>query len=149
MCGRVRPPSCPSPRQTDPVRKQYHLWPGEQGLDAWDVDRLLRLTVGLPVREVPLESIRDLDTDYWFDGSMEVATVRKVVGHMRLVQESDPSYPIILGVDGRVMDGMHRVARALLEGRPTIAVVQFEVQPEPDYRDCHPKDLPYDEETPA
>lgn len=53
-------------------------------------------------------------------------------------------YPIILGFDGRVMDGMHRVARALLEGRTTIKAVQFEDHPEPDYRNCHPDDLPYD-----
>jgi len=126
------------------VRKQYHFWPGERGLDAWDVDRLITMSAGLPVLDVPLEEIADVDTDYWFDGSMEVATVRQVVEHMRLVQKVDPSYPIILGVDGRVMDGMHRVARALLEGRPSIAAVRFDVQPEPDYRDCHPAELPYD-----
>ncbi|HLX87267.1 MAG TPA: hypothetical protein VKR22_02225 [Acidimicrobiales bacterium] len=128
------------------MRKQYHFWPGEQGLDAWDVDRLIELSAGLPVREIPLDAIGDLDTDYWFAGSMEVATVRKVVEHMRLVVEVDPTYPIILGVDGRVMDGMHRVARAVLERRETVLVVQFEVQPEPDYRDCRPADLPYDPE---
>lgn len=130
------------------MRKQYHFWPGRQGLDAWDVDRLIRLSSGFPVRDVSLDEVGDLDTDYWFGGSMEPATVRKVVEHMRLVQEVDPSYPIILGVDGRVMDGMHRVARALLEGRRTVPAVQFERQPEPDYRDCVPTDLPYDEEDP-
>jgi hypothetical protein len=128
------------------VRKQYHFWPGDVGLDAWDVDKLIRLSAGFSVREVPLDALRDVDTDYWFDGSMEIATVRKVVEHMRLVQEVDASHPIILGADGRVMDGMHRVARALLEGRSMITAVQFESQPEPDYRNCRPTDLPYDEE---
>jgi hypothetical protein len=128
------------------VRKQYHFWPGDQGLDAWDVDKLISLSAELPIRQVPLDTLRDVDTDYWFGGSMEVATVRKVVEHMRLVQEADPSYPIILGVDSRVMDGMHRIARAMLEGRSTIAAVQFEFQPEPDYRNCRPMELPYDKE---
>ena len=27
--------------------KQYHFWPGEGGMDAWDVDRLVRLGAGL------------------------------------------------------------------------------------------------------
>ena len=54
------------------------------------------------------------------------------------------AYPIILGDDGRVMDGMHRVARALLEGRVSIQAVQFEEIPEPDYRNVRPEDLPYD-----
>jgi len=53
------------------------------------------------------------------------------------------AYPIILAPDGRVMDGMHRVVRALLEGLPTIAAVRFDVHPEPDYRNCDPGLLPY------
>lgn len=128
------------------VRKQYHFWPGEHGMDAWDVDRLIRLSAELQPREVPFERIQDLDPDYWFGGRVEVATVRKVFEHFRLIQQ-DPEYPIILGAEGRVMDGMHRVVRALLEGRRTIAAVQFEINPQPDYRDCQPTDLPYDEET--
>jgi hypothetical protein len=42
-----------------------------------------------------------------------------------------------------VMDGMHRVAKALLLGRTTISAVQFEARIEPDYRNCRPEDLPY------
>ncbi len=125
------------------VRTQYHFWPGDEGLDAWDVGRLIRLSSALPVRRVPLESIGELDTDYWFAGSAEAATVRKIVEHFRLIGEVDPSHPIILGVDGRVMDGMHRVARAVLQGDSSIEAVQFEVQPEPDFRNCTPEDLPY------
>jgi hypothetical protein len=41
------------------------------------------------------------------------------------------------------MDGMHRIARALLDGRSTIPAVRFETLPEPDYRNCRPDDLPY------
>jgi hypothetical protein len=125
------------------MRKQYHFWPGEGGLHARDVDRLIELSRGLSVREVPLESIWEVDTVYWFNEGNERPTVRKVVEHIQLVHEVDPSHPIILGVDGRVMDGMHRIALALLEGRSTINAVQFLVQPEPDYRDCSPEDLPY------
>jgi hypothetical protein len=66
-----------------------------------------------------------------------------VIDHVRLIQEVDISYPVILGVDGRVMDGMHRIARAILEGHATITAVQFEIHPEPDYRDCRPGELPF------
>ena len=62
---------------------------------------------------------------------------------MRLIEQTDLSYPIILSSDGRVMDGMHRVAKALFEGRKTIEAVQFNQDPEPDYEDVHPDDLPY------
>jgi hypothetical protein len=61
------------------------------------------------------------------------------------MDEVDTEYPIILAPDGGVMDGMHRVARAIFEGRATIRAVQFEEMPEPDYRNCRPSELPYDE----
>ena len=125
------------------MRKQYHFWRGESGIDAWDVDRLIELSAGLPVEEVPLEDLFEIDSVYWFD-ALERPTVRKVVEHFRLLQEVDRFYPIIVGPDNRVMDGMHRVARALLEGDTTIRGVRFEKLPEPDYRGCRPDELPYD-----
>jgi hypothetical protein len=63
---------------------------------------------------------------------------------MRLVAEVDLAHPIVVGPDGRVMDGMHRIARAMLDDRPPIRAVQFQQLPEPDYRDCRLSDLPYD-----
>lgn len=126
------------------MRKQYHLWRGERGLDAWDVDRLIELTADMEVNQVALSSIDEIDSVYWFGDSGEQATVRNVVHHIRLIGETDLAHPIILGADGRVMDGMHRIAKALLEGRSHIAAVQFDVHPEPDFRDCDPAELPYD-----
>jgi hypothetical protein len=125
------------------VRKQYHFWPGEEGLDAWDVDRLIELSRGLPVRDIALDSIGEVDTAYWFSAGSSEPTVRNIVEHFRLAQEVDLSHPVILGVDGRVMDGMHRIARAMLEGRTSVSAVQFDAQLEPDYRNCKPEDLPY------
>jgi hypothetical protein len=125
------------------VRKQYHFWPGEHGFDAWDVDRLVELSRGLPIKDVELASIDEVDSVYWFDDQSQRPTVRRVVEHARLIEDVDLSYPIILGVDGRVMDGMHRIAKALLVGRETISAVQFETHLEPDYRNCRPEDLPY------
>ena len=125
------------------VRKQYHFWPAERGFDAWDVERLIALSRDLPVESVSAESIWEIDTPYWFDGSYEVATVRKVVEHAKLIGEVDFSYPIIIGHDGRVMDGMHRIARALLEGKTKIDAVRFTSPVEPDYRNSLPDELPY------
>jgi hypothetical protein len=108
-----------------------------------DVDRLVELAADLPVERVPLATISEIDTNYWFHGIDEAPTVRRIVDHIRLVTEVDMSYPIILGHDGRVMDGMHRIARALLDGRHEIAAVRFPEPLEPDYRNCQPDELPY------
>jgi hypothetical protein len=125
------------------MRKQYHFWPGATGLDAWDVDRLVSLSQDLPITDVDVSSIGEVDTVYWFDETA-TPTVRRIVEHLRLIGEVDPTHPIILGPDGRVMDGMHRVARAILEGQTTIRAVRFEQLPEPDHRNCRPSELPYD-----
>lgn len=124
------------------MRKQYHFRPGPEGLDAWDVDRLVELSRGLTVETLVVESLSEIDTTYWF--SDEQPTVRAVVEHARLIADVDAEYPIILGPDGRVMDGMHRVARALLEDRVTIDAVRLPEMPEPDHRNVRPEDLPYD-----
>src|SRR4051795_6465061 len=129
--------------QTASVRKQYHFWPAERGFDAWDVDRLIALSRNLPVERVALDAIREIDSVYWFHGREEPPTVRKVVEHARLIGEVDTSYPIILGHDGRVMDGMHRIARALLERRSEIDAVRFTSPLDPDHRNCFPHELPY------
>jgi hypothetical protein len=92
--------------------------------------------------EVPVAAIWEIDTVYWFDESQQ-PTVRKVIEHVRLIEDVDLSYPIILGPDGRVMDGMHPVARAILEGRKTITAVRLPDVPDPDFRNCRPDELPY------
>jgi hypothetical protein len=124
------------------VRKPYHFWPGADGLDAWDVDRLIDLSASLAAEEVAVAAIWEVDTVYWFDETQQ-PTIRKVLEHVRLIEEVDPSYPIILGPDGRVMDGMHRVARAILERRETITAVRLPEVPDPDFENCSPDELPY------
>jgi hypothetical protein len=125
------------------MRKQYHFRRTERGLLAWDVDRLVERSAGLAPIEVPLSEIRELDETFWFDHEGEEPTCRRVALHARLMRETDLSHPIILSSDGRVMDGMHRVCRALAEGRATILAVRFETDPEPDYVDVTPDELPY------
>lgn len=127
------------------MRKQYHLRPSERGLLAWDVDRLVALTSELPRVRVPLTAIRELDEPYWFGGGDGEATCRAVAEHARQIAEVDLRYPVILSPDGRVMDGMHRVARALLEGRDEVEAVRLQTEPDPDFVGVPIDELPYDE----
>jgi hypothetical protein len=70
------------------MRKQYHFWPGAEGLDAWDVDRLIDMSASMAAEEVPVTAIREVDTVYWFDETQQ-PTVRKVLEHVRLLEEVD------------------------------------------------------------
>jgi hypothetical protein len=123
------------------VRKQYYFRMSTRGLQAWDVDRLVQLANKLPRKRIPLSSILELD-EVWH-GDDEPPTWRAIIEHMTLIDEADLSFPIILSSNGAVMDGMHRVLKAVREGRKEIAAVQFEQDPEPDHVGLGPKDLPY------
>jgi len=123
------------------MRKQYYFRPSNQGLLAWDVDRLIELSRNLPRKQVPLVQIRELD-EVWF-GKGEHPTWRAMIAHVQLIQDANLRFPIILSSDGSVMDGMHRVWKALLEGRDVIEAVRFEHDPEPDHVGRGPDDLPY------
>jgi hypothetical protein len=125
------------------MRRQYHSRIENGRNLIWDVHRLVELTKLYPIKEVALSSIRELDENFWFEA--EIPTCRTVALHGKLIEETDLKHPIILSVDGRVMDGMHRVCKALLEDRTTITAVQFERDPEPDYIDADIEALPYDE----
>lgn len=127
------------------MRKQYHFRPSERGLQAWDVDRLVALSKDLPRFRIELSAIFELDEAYWFSGGASEATCRAVVEHARFIEEADLSFPIILSSDCRVMDGMHRVGKALLNGQVDIEAVRFVRDPEPDYVGFDPDRLPYDE----
>jgi hypothetical protein len=124
------------------VRKQYHFRPGPDGLRAWDVDRLIALADALPAIEVPLSEIADLDKPYWYDHGC-APTCRSVLEHVRLINAVDLRFPIILSSDGGVMDGMHRVARAVLDGHKHILAKRFSRDPPPDYVGLGPDELPY------
>jgi hypothetical protein len=73
-------------------------------------------------------------------------TCRKVVDHARQMLGCDLTFPVILSSDGRVMDGMHRICKALLQGMDEIEAVRFVNDPEPDYMGMNPDGLSYEEE---
>lgn len=125
------------------MRQQYHFHRRADGLAAWDVHRLVKLAAQLPVQSVDPDQFAELERNYWFEGA-DPATPRAVIEHIRLIDACDLSYPIILASDGRVMDGMHRICKAILLRQPHVNAVQFAHDPEPDYTNCNPEDLPYD-----
>ncbi|MEM6854516.1 MAG: hypothetical protein AAF911_05250 [Planctomycetota bacterium] len=126
------------------MRKQYHLRESPRGLLAWDIDRLIDLSRSRPVQKIALSDIREFDEPFWFNQEDLRPTVRDVAEHAKLIRDCDLQYPIILDHTGRVMDGMHRVAKAWLEGAETVNAVRFTFPLEPDHVGVAAKDLSYD-----
>ncbi|MFA7100060.1 MAG: hypothetical protein WC143_08305 [Eubacteriales bacterium] len=92
----------------------------------WFVSRLIEMAKDLPVFDMPMQclNIYNLQPD--------IDTMLKFVTHMHQVYNADLNYPIILDEDGYVMDGRHRIAKALFLGLKSIRAVRFEQTPLPD-----------------
>ena len=94
------------------------------GRNTWSVPRLFELARNLPVMEIPLAH---LNVYYAY----EKLTMREMVMHMVAVNDADLDKPIILDEDGELMDGRHRIMKAMILGKPTIKAVRFEENPQP------------------
>ncbi|RKG33821.1 hypothetical protein D7V21_07900 [Acinetobacter guerrae] len=125
------------------MRKQYHFRQVGHDTYIWDVHRLVDLSKDFKIKEISLDQILELNEAYWFPD--EYPTTVQILEHIQLIEQADLSYPIILSVDGRVMDGMHRVAKARLLKQTKILAVQFEQMLEPDFINVAEDDLEYDE----
>jgi predicted nucleotidyltransferase len=125
------------------VRPQYHFRRTDEGLWAWDVQRLIELSKNLSVRMVNATEFPELDENHWYFHGTVSPTCRSILEHLRLIEECDLSHPIILDKNGRVMDGMHRICKAVINGIDKIPAVQFMEDPEPGYINCGPGGLPY------
>ena len=124
------------------LHQQYHFRESENGLLAWDVLKLIKLTKNVDVEQVALSEIRELKETYWF-GLGAPPITEDIVQHAKQIFEADLSYPIILCPEGRVMDGMHRVCKALLAGHQSISAVRLLELNKPDYVGKQPNELPY------
>ena len=101
------------------------------GERAWHIETIWRAAEGLPAEDVLIAQIQEVDEDCWFKSGP--ATVRAVVDHTRSILAADLGIPIILAADGQVLDGMHRIARAILAGHDTVLAQRLAADPDPDW----------------
>lgn len=94
------------------------------GKHSWRVPVLFELSRNLPVMEIPLDHL-----NVWH--TYEKLSLREMVMHMKAVNDADLDTPIILDEDGEIMDGRHRLMKAMLTGAETIKAVRFEENPPP------------------
>ena len=96
----------------------------EIGNQTWSVLRLIGLSKDLPVMEIPLDHL-------YIYHQYKNLSLRDMVSHMKAVIKADLNYPIILDEDGEIMDGRHRIMKALLYKKKSIKAVRFPENPAP------------------
>ena len=94
------------------------------GNQYWSVVRLMELSRHLPVMEIPLDHLNVYNT-------YKRLSLRDMVMHMHVVLDADLSTLIILDEDGEIMDGRHRIMKAMLNNEKSILAVRFDENPTP------------------
>jgi hypothetical protein len=59
-------------------------------------------------------------------------TCRAVIEHCKRIMDADMSYPVIVGPNGDILDGVHRIAKAMLGGATSVRAVRIRALPAPD-----------------
>ena len=111
----------------EPIMKDIHKQRFEDNNGKYVIKNLISLASELPVQEMPLEHLN------FHSLYPSIKSFRDWVGHIKSVLNADLEFPIILDDEGYVMDGRHRIAKAILEGEETIKFVRFKETPSPDY----------------
>jgi hypothetical protein len=96
----------------------------------WQVETLWAASADVPIEMVPTDTLRHhLDTPCW---EAEPMTPAEVVSHAQRILNADLNYPILLSQYGHIMDGVHRLCKAVLYGHPYVQVRRFTLDPPPD-----------------
>lgn len=103
---------------------KFHTQEIDDGRFVYDIPSVIFQSRFLVPFEIPLMG---MCIDYRIDS--EPLRIIGFVEHMKGVLEADLTKPIILDREGWVIDGRHRIARALLENKQTILAVRFEKNP--------------------
>ncbi|RKF18812.1 hypothetical protein DBZ36_10495 [Alginatibacterium sediminis] len=126
------------------MRQQYHFRKQEGDVFIWDVNRLLDQYQYLPQRAWRLSEISEIDENYWFELGGAQPSCRAISEHAKLINEADLTYPILLCSEGKIIDGMHRVCKALMRGDTHIQVKQIPDKLAPHFINIEAQDLAYD-----
>lgn len=98
----------------------------------WKARTLWALSETMPVEHVPLDSFDWTNQNFQCESLSKPPLWRDIGDHTKKILAADLQYPIIIGANGNVMDGMHRILKCYVFGLPTVKAVRFTTNPPPD-----------------
>ena len=110
------------------MKKRTHVFVHKDGR-VWSVESLIKASENLDVIEFDLSTVSLDDPNFiiW-----DFTRVHDVIVHYKRIRDADLSIPIILRSDGVVMNGRHRIIKALADGIKTLPAKRFINDPESD-----------------
>lgn len=109
--------------------KKYNRYSDSQNR-VWVVTHLIWKAKDLAVFDYPINEVLLDQPLFW-----KLNTTRDFLVHFEKTIQASADFPIILSAEGDIMDGRHRIIKAILDGKTSIRAVKFVTTPEPDYTD--------------
>jgi hypothetical protein len=97
--------------------------------NVWRTKTLIEQSKNLSVFQFNVDFISLDEVIRW-----KLINLRDYYVHFTRVTDADLTVPIILRDDGYIMDGWHRVIKALATGVKQLPAKQFEKNPKPDFK---------------
>lgn len=99
--------------------------------DIYSALKLIEQSKKYKVFELPLIGVQ-LSRNAW-----NIETLSDFIHHVDRMKYTDLNNPIILDVEGVICDGLHRLCKAIIEGKTTIKAIRLEEMP---FKDRHEKE---------
>jgi len=108
--------------------------------DLWRAAEHLPIMITYPTHLPEFHFLMDTSVaNIWWSrqqGTTGSFTMKEMITHTQQILDADLDFPIILNPEGGIMDGIHRVLKAVLLGK-TIKVQRFEEWPEPTTKESY------------
>ena len=104
-----------------------HCFIDEKG-QVFKEESLLKAAEGLPIIDYKIDTEKLLEELI----NWQLKNFRDYLVHYKRVNEADLSQPLILRSDGYIMDGWHRIIKALHQGLKSLPAKRFIIDPAPD-----------------
>lgn len=100
------------------------------GKKFWYDTTLIKASKNLPVKSMPINN-KLFDTKiYW-----TLDTFFDLNIHLKRISDSNLKYPVILSPSGKIIDGFHRLMKAIQLKKTTIKYVKLDKMPPHDFVD--------------
>lgn len=110
-----------------PIKKAWEF--GEGGEEITLQGRKYNIEAAIfAARDLPVFEMR-IDQMYLSYCAPSKDTLMSFCQHVRMVNEADLSFPILLNENGAIINGKHRLAKTVVLGLPTIKYQKFETDP--------------------
>ncbi|MEM6480470.1 MAG: hypothetical protein AAF681_01395 [Pseudomonadota bacterium] len=89
-----------------------------------------------------MSDVIGLDENWCYDDTETVLTPRLSVSHLALTNKVDPVHPVLMSAEGRLIDGVRGIVKAVAEGLRHLTTVYFARTADPDFVNLSLGDLP-------